>query len=63
MTKLNELQFFLNSDARKFVGRMLMIDRFKINQYKFDNSLGTSNYYHNLIIFSNMACEMLIESS
>ena len=43
--------------------RMLMLDRFKINQQKFSNSLGTLGYYYNLIIFPNIVCEMLIESS
>ena len=45
------------------MGRMLMIARFKRNQQKFSISLGILGYHHNLIIFSNMACEMLIESS
>ena len=43
--------------------RMLILDRFKINQQKFNNSLGTSSYQHNLIIFPKMAYEMLIGSS
>ena len=63
MTKLYELQFFRGCDARELVGRMLMLDRFKINQQKFNNSLGTLDYHHNLIIIPNMACEMFIESS
>ena len=40
-----------------------MMNRYKINQHKFKNSLGTLSYHHNLIIFPNIACEMLIESS
>ena len=63
MIELYELQFFLSCNARELVGRMLMIDRFKINQQKFGNSLGTLGYDHNLIIIPNMAYEMLIESS
>ena len=63
MTKSYQLQFFLDYDARKHVGKMLMLDRFKINQQKFNNSLGTLGYHYNLIIFPNMACKMLIESS
>ena len=45
------------------MGRMLMLGRFKINQQKFNNFLGTLSYHYNLIIFPNMTCEMLIESS
>ena len=63
MTKLYELQFFSGCHTRELKGRMLMINRFKINQQKFSNSLGILGYHHNLIIFPNMACEMLIESS
>ena len=32
MTKLYKLQFFLSCDARELVGRMVMLDRFNINQ-------------------------------
>ena len=32
MTKLYELQLFLGYDVEELVGKMLMIDRFKINQ-------------------------------
>ena len=39
MIGLYELQCFLGCDARELVGKMLMIDRFKINQQKFSNSL------------------------
>ena len=60
MIEFYELQFF---DVGELVGRMLMIDRFKINHQKFNNSIGILGYHHNLIIFPNMACEMLIESS
>ena len=63
MIELNELQFSLGCDVRELVDRMLTIDRFKINQQKFNNSLGTLGYHHNLIIFPNIACKMLIESS
>ena len=63
MIELYELQIFWDCDARELLGRMSMIDRFKINQQKFSNSLGILGYHHNLIIFSNMVCEMLIESS
>ena len=45
------------------MGTMLMLDRFKINQHKFNNSLGTLGYHHNLKIFPSMACEILIEGS
>ena len=45
------------------MGKILMLDRFKINQQKFSNSLGTLSYHHNLIIILNMVCEMLIDSS
>ena len=55
--------FFLGCDAEELVGKMMILDRFKINQQKFSNSLGTSEYHVNLIIFSNLAYEMLIESS
>ena len=41
---------------------MLMLDRLKINQQKFSNSQRTLSYHHNLIIFPNMVCEMLIEN-
>ena len=37
MTELYELQLFLGYDAGKLVGKMFMIDRFKINQEKFNN--------------------------
>ena len=39
MAKLYELQFFLGYDFRELVGKMFKIDRFKINQWKFNNSL------------------------
>ena len=39
MTKLYELQFFSSCDPRELVGKMLIIDRFKINQHKFNSSL------------------------
>ena len=39
MTKLYELQLFLGCAAGEFVGKMFIIDRFKINQYKFSKSL------------------------
>ena len=39
-----------------------MLHRVKINKQKFNNSLRTSCYHHNLIFFPNMGCEMLIES-
>ena len=32
MTKLYELQFFMSYDDGELVGRMLMIDEFKISQ-------------------------------
>ena len=32
MTKLYELQFILGYDVGELVGRMFMIDKFKINQ-------------------------------
>ena len=38
MTELYELQFFLSCDAGEVVGRMLLMDRFKINQQKKFNS-------------------------
>ena len=45
------------------MGRMLMINQLKINHQKFNSSIGILNSLHNLIIFPNMACEILIESS
>ena len=39
MIKLYELQFFLGYDVGELAGKMFMIDRFKINQQKFSNSL------------------------
>ena len=41
MIELYELQFFLSYDGGELVGRMLMLDRFKINQQKISNSLGS----------------------
>ena len=38
MTKLYELQFFLGYIAKELVGKMLIIDRFKINQQRFNKS-------------------------
>ena len=55
--------FFSSRDARELVGKMLMIDRFKIKQQKFSDSLGSLSYHLNLIIFPNRAYEVLIESS
>ena len=63
MTKLYKLQIFLGCDVGKSMGKMLVIDRFKINQEKFYNSLRTLGYHYNLIIFPNIAYEMLIKSS
>ena len=49
MTELYELTIFLGYDARDLVGKMfVIIDRFKINQPKFNNSPGTLSYHHNL---------------
>ena len=39
MTKLYELQFFPSCDVGELVGKMLMLDRFKINQQEFSNSI------------------------
>ena len=39
MTRLYELQFFLDCDVGELVGKMFKIDRFKINEQKFSNSL------------------------
>ena len=39
VTKLYKLQFFLGYDDEELVGKMFVIDRFKINQEKFNNSL------------------------
>ena len=39
MIELYELQFFLSYDVRELVGKMLLIDRSKINQQEFSNSL------------------------
>ena len=39
MIELYELQFFLGCDVGELVGKMLMINRFKINQQKFSHSL------------------------
>ena len=58
-----ELQFFLECDIGELVGKMLILDRFEINQHKFSNSIGTFSYHYNLIIFPSMVCEMFIESS
>ena len=60
---IDKLQFFLDCNVREFVGKMLMIDRLKINQQKFSNSLAILGYYYTLIIFLILACEMLIENS
>ena len=62
MIELYELQYFSGHDARELLGKMFMIDKFKINQQKFNNSLKFM-YYHILIIFPNMAYKMLIERS
>ena len=61
MIKLYKLQFFPGCDAGELVGKM--VDKFKINQQKFSNFLGTLGYHDNLISFPNMTCEMSIESS
>ena len=45
------------------MGKTFMIDIFKINQQKFNNSPETLGYHHNLIISPNMACEVLTKSS
>ena len=39
MTKVYELEHFLGCDVGKLVSKMLMIDRFKINQKEFNDSL------------------------
>ena len=39
VTELCELQFFSSCDARELVEKMFMIDRFRINQQKFNDSL------------------------
>ena len=59
VTKLYELQLFLDCDIGELMGRMFIIDRFKINQ----QFLETLGYHHNLIIFPSMTYEVLIESS
>ena len=56
-------KFFLNYDVGEPMGRMLKLDRFKINQIGICQFSRNFNYHHNLIIYPNMACEMLIESS
>ena len=63
MIELYNLQLYLDYDARKPMDRMLILDRFMINQHKFNNSLGTLDYHYNPIILPNMAYKMLIESS
>ena len=37
--ELYELQLFLGCDTEELMGRMFTTNRFKINQYKFSNSL------------------------
>ena len=54
---------FLGYDAGELMDKMLMLDRFKINQQKLVYSLRTLGYHHKLGIFSNLACGMLIKSS
>ena len=51
MTKLYELQFFLDYDVGELVGRMFIIDRFKINQQKFNNSMKLWAITTNLLSF------------
>ena len=61
MTKLCELQFYFGCDVGELVGRILKMDRFQINQQKFNNSLELWAITTISLSFQ-YGCEMLTES-